>query len=544
MENPQKPTRNHEQEPPEDYVVATFHVDVDPDDARRPLTVIRGGQDGKDVKYDRGWNPIGMSVVCDTDSEGGIGPIKLLMEAYKLVGTDIKTEFVPLEDIQGLNEDYIKYLYGKTPKEMATEGAEAANRIWQQKHPDSRRIESLVAKKHPENSSNSSVGEQDGSGFERPSADEASPKIGSAAVKATGIEKPAKIDKADANPADLAATEPAKKPVETGRVSISPSTLVMSKKVLESIGAVKVDDSVGSPAIKSAAVKELAKNLAVASAKELVVDSIKNPAVKLAKKPAEIDKVGTNPADLVAIEPVKKLVEVDKTSADLADLSAAKSVENPVAEKSMETNETSAGILPESFKSVINNFEEYTGGDNGEFSAETKSIARELNELKWRIQRNPEVIKEPATEWLIQRASSRIRDLEDSRADSTATFKNNIDSLLKGLKSEIKNDNELKRLVELTKHVDQMGVDNKVLGDLTNVLLNKLTIIRRIIDDSRNDRWGIIAYRDHFVRVIGEIIGSDDYRDIDRKFSGDLGSVYRRRQSILGAIKGIREAGY
>lgn len=542
MENPQKPTRNHEQEPKtlEDYVVATFHVDVDPDDARRPLTVIRSGRDGKDVKYDRGWNPISMSVVCDTDSEEGIGPIKLLMEAYKLVGTDIKTEFVPLEDIQGLNEDYIKYLYGKTPKEMIEE----AKRIWQQEHPGSEWRRLLDAKDHPENSSNSSVGEQDGSGFERPSADEASPKIGSAAVNATGIEKPAKIDKVDANPADLAATEPAKKPVETGRVSISPSTLVMSKKVLESIGAVKVDDSVGSPAIKSAAVKELAKNLAVASAKELVVDSIKNPAVKLAKKPAEIDKVGTNPADLVAIEPVKKLVEVDKTSADLADLSAAKSVENPVAEKSMETNETSAGILPESFKSVINNFEEYTGGDNGEFSAETKSIARELNDLKWRIQRNPEAIKESATEGLIQRASSRIRELEASRADSTATFKNNIDSLLKGLKSEIKNDNELKRLVELTKHVDQMGVDNKVLGDLTNVLLNKLTIIRRIIDDSRNDRWGIIAYRDHFVRVIGEIIGSDDYRDIDRKFSGDLGSVYRRRQSILDAIKGIRETGY
>ena len=44
--------------------------------------------------------------------------------------------------------------------------------------------------------------------------------------------------------------------------------------------------------------------------------------------------------------------------------------------------------------------------------------------------------------------------------------------------------------------------------------------------------------------MIEEIIGSDDYRDIDRKFSGDLGSVYRRRQSILKAIKGIRKAGY
>ena len=481
--------------------------------------------------------------MCDTDSEEGIGPIKLLMEAYKLVGTDIKTEFVLLEDIQDLNEDYIKYLCGKTPKEMIEE----AKRILRQKHTVGSKIESLApgvgSDSGAETPSNGLV-EDNTSDHEKSLAAKVGPAMGRVAVKATGIEKPAKIDKVDANPADLAATEPAKKPVETGRVSISPSTLVMSKKVLESIGAVKVDDSVGSPAIKSAAVKELAKNLAVASAKELVVDSIKNPAVKLAKKPAEIDKVGTNPADLVAIEPVKKLVEVDKTSADLADLSAAKSVENPVAEKSMETNETSAGILPESFKSVINNFEEYTGGDNGEFSAETKSIARELNDLKWRIQRNPEAIKESATEGLIQRASSRIRELEASRAESVNKFKNDINSLLESLKSKIENDDERRRLVKITEHVDQMGVDNKVLGDLTNVLLNKLTIIRRIIDDSRNDRWGIIAYRDHFVRVIGEIIGSDDYRDIDRKFSGDLGSVYRRRQSILDAIKGIRETGY
>lgn len=135
MEKP-KPTQSLEQkqETPEDYVVATFPVDTDPDNARRPLTVIRSGQDGEGVKYDRGWNPIGMSVVCDTESEEGIGPIKLLMEAYKLVGTDIKTEFVPLEDIQGLNEDYIKYLYGKTPEEMLKEGAETAERIWRQKH--------------------------------------------------------------------------------------------------------------------------------------------------------------------------------------------------------------------------------------------------------------------------------------------------------------------------------------------------------------------------------------------------------------------------
>ena len=223
---------------------------------------------------------------------------------------------------------------------------------------------------------------------------------------------------------------------------------------------------------------------------------------------------------------------------------AAKSVENPVAEKSIETNEANTDILPEDFKSVINNFEKYTGGDNGEFSAETKSIARELNELKWRIQGNPEAIKELATEELIRRASSRIRELEVSRAKSANKFKNDIESLLEDLKSNIENDDERRRLIKLTEHVDQMGTDNRVLGDVTNGLLGKLTIIRSIIDNSRNDRWGIIAYRDRFVRVIEEIIGSDDYRDIDRKFSGDLGSIYRRRQSILDAIKGIREAGY
>jgi hypothetical protein len=57
MEN-LKPTQNHEQERPktlEDYVVATFHADADPDNARRPLTVIRSGQDGKGVRHDGGW---------------------------------------------------------------------------------------------------------------------------------------------------------------------------------------------------------------------------------------------------------------------------------------------------------------------------------------------------------------------------------------------------------------------------------------------------------------------------------------------------------
>jgi len=523
MEKP-KQTQNHEQkqETPEDYVVATFPVDIDPDNARRPLTVIRSGQDGKDVKYDRGWNPISMSVVCDTDSEEGIGPIKLLMEAYKLVGTDIKTEFVPLEDIQGLNEDYIKYLYGKTPKEMATEGAEAAKRIWQQKHPDSRRIESLVAKKHPENSSNSSVGEQDGSGFERPSADEASPKIGSMAVEAAGIEKPA----------DLVATEPAKKPVETGRVSISPSTLVMSKKVLESIGAVKVDDSVGSPAIKSAAVKELAKNLAVASAKELVVDSIKNPAVKLAKKPAKIDKVDANPADLAATEPVEKLVEIDKVSADLVDLPVAKSVEILVVEKSMETNETNADILPESFKDAINRFKQLAEENNGKFFAKAQYITGELDRFRGLIKYNPTAaMNDPVISEMITSEPDRIRNLEDSRAEDANEFKNNIKSLLESLKSKIENDDERRRLVKITEYVGQMGKDNVVLGDTTNNLLDKLIRIRRYIEGWQNDRWGADGYKSNISQVIGEIIS-------------DLSTASGHRQNIVDGIKRIKSEGY
>ena len=56
MEKP-KPTQSLEQkqETPEDYVVATFPVDTDPDNARRPLTVIRSGQDEKGVRHDGGW---------------------------------------------------------------------------------------------------------------------------------------------------------------------------------------------------------------------------------------------------------------------------------------------------------------------------------------------------------------------------------------------------------------------------------------------------------------------------------------------------------
>lgn len=224
MEKP-KPTQSLEQkqETPEDYVVATFPVDIDPDNARRPLTVIRSGQDGEDVKYDRGWNPIGMSVVCDTDSEEGIGPIKLLMEAYKLVGTDIKTEFVPLEDIQDLNEDYIKYLYGKTPREMTEE----AKKILRQKHPDSDWNELLDMKVPSETPSDGLDAEGDS---EKSLKDEVSSIMGNLAVKTVEVS-----------------------PVKTDKASVGSPALVMTKKeVPASIGAIKVNDSVGLPAVEPA----------------------------------------------------------------------------------------------------------------------------------------------------------------------------------------------------------------------------------------------------------------------------------------------------
>lgn len=482
MENPQKPTRNHEQEPKtlEDYVVATFHVDVDPDDARRPLTVIRSGQDGEGVEYDRGWNPIGMSVVCDTDSEEGIGPIKLLMEAYKLIGTDIKTEFVSLEDIQGLNEDYIKYLYGKTPKEMIEE----AKQIWRQKHPDSMRIESLApgvgSDSGAETPSNSLV-EDNTSDHEKSLADEVSPAMGSLAVKTVEVS-----------------------PVITNETGVNSSALVMTKEVMESIGAIKVNDSVGLPAVRAIGIK----------------------------KPVEIDKAGANSADLVTTEPVEKPIETGEASIDSVNLPAAKSVENPVAEKSMETNEANTNILPEDFKVAIDSFKQLTEDNNNQFFAKAQYITGELDRLRGLIKYNPTAMNNPAISEMIISTSGRIRDLEASRAESVNKFKNDINSLLEGLKSEIENEDEKRRrLVKLTEHVDQMGVDNTVLGEATSGLLDKLIRIRRYIEGWQNDRWGADGYKSNISQVIGEIIS-------------DLSIASRRRRGIVGDVEGIKREGY
>lgn len=449
MENPQKPTRNHEQEPKtlEDYVVATFHVDVDPDDARRPLTVIRSGQDGEGVEYDRGWNPIGMSVVCDTDSEEGIGPIKLLMEAYKLVGTDIKTEFVPLEDIQGLNEDYIKYLYGKTPKEMIEE----AKQIWRQKHPDSMRIESLApglgSDSGAETPSNSLV-EDNTSDHEKSLVDEVSPAMGNLAVKTVEVS-----------------------PVKTNEVGANSSALVMTKEIMESIGAIKVNDSVDFPAVRAIGIK----------------------------KPVEIDKVGINPADLVATEPVKKLVEADKASADLVDLPAAKSVENPVVEKSMETNEANVDILPEGFKDAINEFKRLTKDNNNQFADVARNLMGSLSEFRESITRTPTAIKDPRITEFTTNALLRISEFEASRVEILNSF---IDE---GFSKE-------------------MFVDSKKdPAKSTGILVKKLAGLGEILRGVYVGHSG----RDSLVQAIDKIIV-------------DLSTVSRDRWNILDAVNKIK----
>ena len=416
-----------------------------------------------------------MSVVCDTDSEEGIGPIKLLMEAYKLVGTDIKTEFVPLEDIQGLNEDYIKYLYRKTPKEMAAEGAEAAKQIWRQKHPDSEWNELLDVKVSPETPSDD-LDTEDSS--EKSLNDEVSLAMGSLAVKTVEVS-----------------------PVKTNEIGIDSLVLKIPESIMELIRATEVNGSVGLPAVEPV------------------------------EKPMETDKVGASSADLAAIEPVRKLVEIDKVSAAPADLPAAKSVKNPVVEKPMETNESNTDILPKDFKDAIDSFKQLTE-DNNQFFAKAKYITGELDRLRGLIKYNPTAMNNPAISEMITSESGKIRNLEASRAESVNKFKNDINSLLEGLKSKIENEDEKRgHLVELTNHVDQMGEDNTVLGEVTNDLLDKLIRIRRYIEGWQNDRWGADGYKSNISQVIGEIIS-------------DLSIASRRRRGIVGDVEGIKREGY
>ena len=488
MEKP-KPTQSLEQkqETPEDYVVATFPVDTDPDNARRPLTVIRSGQDGEGVKYDRGWNPIGMSVVCDTDSEEAISEPELFLRVHKPV--KVNGEYVVAEKIvalsrlqsreanKGFNESYIQELYGKSTEEMIEEGKRAAEQIWQQKHPDSDWNELLDVKASPDTPSDGLDTEDDS---EKSLKDEVSPVMGSLAVKTVEVS-----------------------PVITNETGVNSSALVMTKEVMESIGAIKVNDSVGSPAVRAIGIK----------------------------KPVEIDKAGANPADLVATEPVEKPIETGEASIDSVNLPAAKSVENPVAEKSMETNEANTNILPEDFKVAIDSFKQLTEDNNNQFFAKAQYITGELDRLRGLIKYNPTAMNNPAISEMIISTSGRIRDLEASRAESVNKFKNDINSLLEGLKSKIENDDERRRLVKLTEHVDQMGVDNVVLGEVTDDLLDKLIRIRRYIEGWQNDRWGADGYKSNISQVIGEIIS-------------DLSIASKRRRGIVGDVEVIKREGY
>lgn len=481
MEKP-KPAQNHEQERPktlEDYAVKTFPADLDV--TIRPLTVIRSGKDGGGIRDDEGWTPGDMLCV----RKEGIGSIELFVKVHKLIkvyGEHVYEECVPItkivslkklqsrEENKGFNEFYIQELYGKSTEEMIEEGERAAEQI-----------------------SNSSVVEEGGSDLERPKV---SLKIGSMAVEAAGIKKPIDTNKVKAN-------EPVRGPVETDKTGVDSPALKMTKEVLASIGAIKVNDSVGLPAVRAIGIK----------------------------KPVETDKVGANPADLVATEPVKKPVEVDKASADLVDLPAAKSVKNPVAEKSMETNETNADILPERFKDTINRFKQLTEENNGKFFAKAQYITGELNQLRRQIQINPAVIYGLNSEEFMKGVSNKIRDLEDSRAEDTNKFKNDVSDLIEELKKKIENDDERSRLVKLTKHVDKMGENNIVLGRVTKGLLDKLIRIRSYIAESQSSSWGIDYYKSSISQVINEIIS-------------DLSTASGRRRGIVGDVEGIKREGY
>ena len=483
MEKP-KPTQSLEQkqEMPEDYVVATFHADADPDVTTFPLTVIRSGQDGKGVRYDGGWIPGDILSVCDTDSEESIGSTELFVKVHKPVKVNgeyvIATKIVSLKKLQsreankGFNESYIQDLYGKSTEEMVAEGAEAAKQIWRQKHPASEWNELLDVEASPETPSDSLEAEGNS---EKSLKDEVSPAMGNLAVKTVEV-SPVKTNEVGDNPADLVAIESVEKPIETGEVS---------------------------------------------------TDSVDLPAIEPVEKPVKIDKVGDNPADLVAIESVEKPIETGEVSTDSVDLPAAKSVEKP-----METNEANIDILPEDFKDTINSFERATNDNNDQFFEKAKNITGELNQLRGLIKDNPTAMNNPAVSEMITSTSGRIRDLEASRSESVNKFKNNMNSLLEGLKSEIENEDEKRRrLVKLTEHVDQMGVDDTVLGEVTNGLLDKFTAIRRIIDSSQNDRWGMDGYVDRMISVINGIIS-------------DLSTVSGRRRGIVGGIEGIKSEGY
>ena len=450
MEKP-KPAQNHEQERPktlEDYAVKTFPADLDV--TIRPLTVIRSGKDGGGIRDDEGWTPGDMLCV----RKEGIGSIELFVKVHKLTkvyGEHVYEECVPITKIVSLK------------KLQSREENKGFNEFYIQELYGKSTEEMIEeGERAAEKISNSSVVEEGGSDLERPKV---SLKIGSTAVEAAGIKKPT--------------NEPVRESVEKDKTGVGSPALKIPEPTMELIGATEVNGSVGSPAVESA------------------------------KKPAEIDKAGANPADLPA----------------------SKSVENPVAEKPMETNETNADILPESFKDAINRFKQLAEENNGKFFAKAQYIAGKLDQLRQQIQINPAVIYGLDSEGLLTAESSIIRDLEASRAEDANKFKNDVSDLIEELKKKIENDDERSRLVKLTKHVDKMGENNIVLGRVTKGLLDKLIRIRSYIAESQSSSWGIDYYKSSISQMINEIIS-------------DLSTASGRRWSIVGGIEGIKSEGY
>ena len=119
-----------------------------------------------------------------------------------------------------------KYLYGKTPKEMIEE----AKQIWRQKHPDSDWNELLDVKAPSETPSDGLDTEDDS---EKSLKDEVSLAMGNLAVKTVEVS-----------------------PVRTNETGVNSSALVMTKEVMESIGVIKVNDSVDLPAVRAIGIKK------------------------------------------------------------------------------------------------------------------------------------------------------------------------------------------------------------------------------------------------------------------------------------------------
>ena len=140
MEKP-KPTQNPEKkaEVSESRIVEVYSIDKDATLPR--LKVMRSPRGENGARWlDNGWFPGNILYVCDVNSKEGIGDNVLLVQTHKLFRKTngeytTATKNILLSEIQRLNGNFnVERLYRKTPEEMVTEGAEAAEQIWRQKH--------------------------------------------------------------------------------------------------------------------------------------------------------------------------------------------------------------------------------------------------------------------------------------------------------------------------------------------------------------------------------------------------------------------------